>query len=351
MSVYLTIGADKICRDHDCPASEFSMLLGYAHFKDSITRDDTINYVRKGLPMAPLMEDPDASWSYADWVMNILAITPHASGLQHPLSSPITLDTYHSWEEEVLALAKKQSTEITQEQLNSWVSSRTITRELSMLEFVQTQRSYRTGRVCLFVGEDYHSLEPAKEYLQERLREMDGDPFKIGDATFADRKAKDDFDIFSVRLIEQLLPLPKVGKEGKYTAPSALGKSRAQLKEERDAVLAPIRKALMDRVEELKGVEWRVAGAEKSLDHWAYLYQLMTYLHEKEIVSQQTFERWEGEVAERVKVLEKEKMKKNLDNKKLYDKTKKQSRPDEGSKHLDRPYEYKPRPPKSGMGV
>ncbi|KAJ3719454.1 hypothetical protein C8R42DRAFT_121330 [Lentinula raphanica] len=49
MSVYLTIGATKLCMGPDCPTSESSVLLGYAHFADGAQRDSIVNYARSDL--------------------------------------------------------------------------------------------------------------------------------------------------------------------------------------------------------------------------------------------------------------------------------------------------------------
>ncbi|KAJ3832472.1 hypothetical protein F5878DRAFT_7371 [Lentinula raphanica] len=157
-----------------------------------------------------------------------------------------------------------------------------------MHEYIRTERKSKTGKVCLTVydnerGRDYYSYESGLHL--KGMREMDGDPFEIGYATFADRKTRDDFDVFS-------------------TNPARKQKD----------VLRRSREDLKNWVEELEGIKWRVAGAEKSLDHWAYLYQLMMYLREQGIVSHQTFERWEREVAKRVKVLEEQKMNKHKEN-------------------------------------
>ncbi|KAJ3775703.1 hypothetical protein FB446DRAFT_724323 [Lentinula raphanica] len=281
MSIYLTIGATKLCMDPDCPTSESSVLLGYAHFADGAQRDSIVNYARSDLSV----KDPRAPWTGVDHVMKLLAITP--SGLDDPLSSFITQDTYHSWETGQLNFAKQQ-TKITQETWDSWASSGIITRKLEMHEYILTERKSKTGKVCLTIsdnggGKDNCSYESSLHL--KGMRKKDEDPFKIGYATFADRKARDDFDSFS-------------------TSP---------VRKQKD-VLRRSREDLKNRVEELEGVKWRVAGVEKSLDHWAYFYQLMTYLRKQGIVSQETFEEWEREVAKRVKVLEEQKMNKHKEN-------------------------------------
>ncbi|KAJ3964517.1 hypothetical protein EV361DRAFT_873946 [Lentinula raphanica] len=186
MSVYLSIGDDKLC-GVQCPTTETSTLLGFAHFLDS-------RHGRAGIIHSACAAEQghcEPTWDHAARIMTML-LSVHT----------ITQPTFDSWSEKLRYA--KETAEIPQTKWHEWDTQRrlknALTRlwelEIFLVEYVTAQGNEdKTGTVCLLFDSNPYGLKLELEMGNSVV--MEGDPTLIGDATFADTKSKDDFHTFA----------------------------------------------------------------------------------------------------------------------------------------------------------
>ncbi|KAJ3775707.1 hypothetical protein FB446DRAFT_724330 [Lentinula raphanica] len=201
-------------------------------------------------------------------------------------SKAISQPTFDSWNQ---TFYMKKTTNIAQKEWETWDSERKLTNEIFLVEHLTDSLAEKTGSVCLLF--DSNTYCSKLEMEMRNFKMMDGDPTRIGNATFANKKSKDDFHTFANARRQQIQYRTKGWVQEFMQTPA------------------------------LEGVVWEQAKTRNYLVDWVYLHQLMTDLFQKGIITEATFGVWQGEMTRRVKDLEDFKKEKRVKNKNAYAKS------------------------------